>query len=143
MLGVARVGLLLARRRRPDPGRVPDPQLVSQLAQQPLEPAPRPTRFHAHPHRLSRQAAVKLLRFPAVFQTPLSPLSSFRIHKRYLLKPRVKITAYNPHVGSFPRALVLFNDNQCTQLGADLFMPSRRALRLTKENLAEIGRAHV
>jgi hypothetical protein len=41
----------------------------------------------------------------------------------------MKITAYNPHVGSFLRALVLFIDNQCTRLGADLFMPSQRPLR--------------
>jgi len=44
----------------------------------------------------------------------------------------MKITAYNPHVGSFLRALVLFIDNQCTRLGADLFMPSQRAPRLRK-----------
>jgi hypothetical protein len=124
MLRVARVGLLLARLRRPDFGRVSDPQLLSQLAQQPLEPARRPARFHAHSHRLSRQAAVKPLRFPAMLQPALPPLSSFRVDKRNLLKPRMKITAYNPHVGSFPRALVLFSDNQCTRLGADLFMQS-------------------
>jgi hypothetical protein len=41
----------------------------------------------------------------------------------------MKITAYNPHVGSFLRALVLFIDNQCTRLGADLFMPSQRPRR--------------
>ena len=133
MLGVARVGLLLARLRRPNLGRVPDPQLVSQLPQQPLEPARRPAGFHPHSHHLARQAAVKLFRFPAVLQSPLTPFPSFRIHKRNLLKPRVKITAYNPHVGSFPRALVLFSDNQDTRLGADLFMPSQSSQRSPAE----------
>src|SRR5260370_20439415 len=133
MLGVARVGLLLARLRRTYFGCIPDPQLLSQLCQQPLKPARRPAGFHPHPHRLSRQAAVKLLRLPAVLQSPLTPFPSFRIHKSNLLKPRMKITAYNPHVGSFLRALVLFSDNQDTRLGADLFMQSRRAQRTSAE----------
>src|ERR1700674_4619009 len=130
MLGVARVGLLLARFRRPYLGCIPDPQLVSQLGQQPLEPARRSAGFHPHPHRLSRQAAVKLLRLPAVLQSALTPLPSFRIHKSNLLKPRMKITAYNPHVGSFLRALVLFSDNQDTRLGADLIMQSPRTRKV-------------
>src|ERR1700674_1727132 len=147
MLGVARVGLLLARFRRPYLGCIPDPQLVSQLGQQPLEPARRSAGFHPHPHRLSRQAAVKLLRLPAVLQSALTPLPSFRIHKSNLLKPRMKITAYNPHVGSFLRALVLFSDNQDTRLGADLIMQSRRtrrnAAKVTEKNKSARGSAQI
>lgn len=72
---------------------------------------------------------LKLLCFAAVFPPPLAPFPSFRIHERNLLKPRMKITAYNPHVGSFPRTLVLFSDNQDTPPGADLVMQSQRGPR--------------
>jgi hypothetical protein len=34
-----------------------------------------------------------------------------------LLKPRVIITAYNPHVGSFSRALVVSAKNNFTRVG--------------------------
>src|SRR5579859_1974545 len=66
-------------------------------------------------------------------QAPLHPLSSFRIHHCNLLKSRMKITAYDPHVGSFLRALVLFSDNQDTWPGANLLMQSPRARRNAAE----------
>src|SRR5271157_2502482 len=116
MFGIARVGLLLARRRRSNRRRVPDPQLEPQLRQQPLEPARVPAGFHPHPHRLASQRTVELLRLRLVLQTALAALSSFRVHKRDLLKPRVIITAYNPHAGSFSRALVAAH-NHSTRVG--------------------------
>jgi hypothetical protein len=57
--------------------------------------------FHPYPHHLAMQRPVELLCFSPVFQATLAVLPSIRIHVRDLLKPRVIITAYNPHVGSF------------------------------------------
>src|SRR5512133_1791153 len=79
-----------------------------------------PASFHPYPHRLPRPATVELLRFPVVLQATLTALSCLCVHKCDLLKPRVIIAAYNPHVGSSSRALVLFSDSQCTRRGADL-----------------------
>jgi hypothetical protein len=46
-------------------------------------------------------ALLKLLRFPAVLQSFLLNLSRSIVKDRDLLKPRMKITAYNQHdVGS-------------------------------------------
>jgi len=86
---------------------MPNPQLHPQLRQQGFEPPRVPAGFHPHSHRLARQPAVKLFRFAHVLQAQSPILSSFRIHHCDSLKTRVIITAYNPHVGSFSRALVV------------------------------------
>ena len=80
----------------------PSHNSMPQLRQQPLEPGIVPAGFHPHPHRLARQAAVKLLALPrdALIASPRS--LPFVVKDRDLLKPRMKITAYNQHdVGSF------------------------------------------
>src|SRR4029077_11822883 len=69
-----------------------------------------PTVFHPHPHRLSlpRQITVKLFRFLAVWQSLLSTISSFGIHKRNLLEARVIIASYNDHCSApFSRAFLV------------------------------------
>src|SRR4029077_9771566 len=93
------------------------PQLVPQFRPQAFEPARMPAGLHPHTHRLTGQTAVEQLRLRHLFQSALSALSSFRIHKGDLLKPRVIITAYNPHVGSFSRALVVSAKNNFTRVG--------------------------
>jgi hypothetical protein len=51
---------------------------------------------------LAGQTAIILLGLSTlVIQTPASTLSRLLVHKIYLLKARMIITAYNPHVGSF------------------------------------------
>src|SRR5579863_10267434 len=96
------VRLLLAHFRRPDPRRVPDPQLHAQPLQQPLEPGIMPASLHPHSHRLPAQRTIKLLRLLAVQQAPFRNFSRLVVKDRDLLKPRMKITAYNQHdVGSF------------------------------------------
>src|SRR5271166_3626857 len=101
MFRVPPVRLLFAHHRGPDRGRIPQPQLVPQLRQQPLEPGIVSAGFHPHPHRLPRQRAVKLFRFLAVPQPPSLFLPSLIVKDRDLLKTRMKITAYNQHdVGS-------------------------------------------
>src|SRR5713101_2493872 len=58
-----------------------------------------PTGLHPHAHRLSlpHQITVKLFCFLAVWQSSLSTISSFGIHKRNLLEARVIIASYNDH----------------------------------------------
>jgi hypothetical protein len=46
-----------------------------------------------------------------------------------LLKPRVIITTYNPHVGSFSRVLVVSAKTTLLGPGADLVMQSQSAPR--------------
>src|SRR5206468_7330679 len=88
--------------------RIPQPQLHSQLRQQPLEPGIVPASFHPHTNRLPRQRTVKLLRLFAVEPFFLI-LPRFVVKDRDLLKPRMKITAYNQHdVGSFSVSLGRF-----------------------------------
>jgi len=101
VLRIPPVRLLLAYYRGPDLGRIAEPQLHAQLRQQPLEPRILPARLHPYPHLLPRQRAVKLLRFRPVLQPFLCYLSRSIVKDRDLLKPRMKITAYNQHdVGS-------------------------------------------
>ena len=55
-----------------------------------------------HPHRLPAQRTIKLLRLLAVLQPSFHHFSRLIVKDRGLLKPRMKITAYNQHdVGSF------------------------------------------
>src|SRR6266851_5749841 len=61
-----------------------------------------PARFHAHAHLLAAKRLIKLLRLGPMPQTPFSDLPTRVVKDRDLLKPRMKITAYNQHdVGSF------------------------------------------
>jgi hypothetical protein len=101
-LRVPPVRLLLSHFHRPDPRRIPNPQLDAPLPQQPLEPGIMPAGLHSHPHPRPAQPTVKLLRLFAVLQSPLRYFSRLIVKDRDLLKPRMKITAYNQHdVGSF------------------------------------------
>src|SRR6516164_2636325 len=93
MLSIPRIGLLLPYHRRPNLGCIPDPKLVSQLGQHPLEPLRVAGCFHAHAHRLL-QLSVKLLRLTvAVVQSAFDEFARFRIHHRDLLEPRMKIAS--------------------------------------------------
>ena len=65
-LGIALVGLLLARRRRPYPRRIGHPQLDATFRQPSLEPAGVSGRLHAHPYHLAPQIAVERLRLAVV-----------------------------------------------------------------------------
>src|SRR6266576_3721935 len=106
LLRVPPVGLLLAHFHGPDPRRIPHPQLVSALRQQALEPGIMPAGLHPYPHRLPRQRAVELLGLRPMAQRSFLILSRSFVKDRDLLKPRMKITAYNQHdVGSFAESL--------------------------------------
>ena len=80
--------------------RIPHPQLDPHLLQQPLEPRIVPARLHPHPHLLPRQRPVKLLRFRTVLQPLFLYFACSVVKDRDLLKPRMKITAYNQQDGS-------------------------------------------
>src|SRR5438045_3646317 len=109
MLRVPPVGFLLAHYHGPDFRRVSQPQLKSQLRQQPLEPGIMTATLHPYPPALSPQSTVTLLRLFAVTQPFLLILPSFVVKDRDLLNPRMKITAYNQHdVGSFSVSLGRF-----------------------------------
>jgi hypothetical protein len=56
-----------------------------------------PASLHPYQNFLARQTAIKLLRLRAVLQPLLSNLSRSIVKDRDLLKPRMKITAYNQH----------------------------------------------
>jgi len=85
---VAPVGFLLAHHSGADLGSIPQPQLV-------------PACLHPHPHRRA-QRTVKLLGFVAMPQPLFLDFSCLLVKDRYLLKTRMKITAYNQHdLGSF------------------------------------------
>src|SRR6516162_8268165 len=102
MLSIPRIGLLLPYHRRPNLGCIPDPKLVSQLGQHPLEPLRVAGCFHAHAHRLL-QLSVKLLRLTvAVVQSAFDEFARFRVHHRDLLEPRMKIAPIINILGSFP-----------------------------------------
>src|SRR5881396_365989 len=106
MLRVPPVRLLLAHHAGADFCRISQPQLYSQLRQQPLEPGIVPASLHPYANGLPRQRTVKLLRFFAMTQPFFLILPSLIVKDRDLLKPRMKITAYNQHdVGSFSVSL--------------------------------------
>jgi hypothetical protein len=71
------IRLLLAHSLGANLGRVPDPQLKLQLAQQTLKPARVPAGFHTHTYwQVSFfEFAVELLGFFAVSHSPHSPVS--------------------------------------------------------------------
>src|SRR5438445_11594976 len=96
------VRLLLPHHASPDFGRIPQPQLESQLGQQALEPGIVPAGLHPHAHLLPGQQTIKLLGLGAVAQPSFFISSRLIVKDRDLLKSRMKITAYNQHdVGSF------------------------------------------
>ena len=98
-LRVPPVRLLLAPRHGPDLARIPQPQLMPALAQQPLEPQRVAARLHPHQNRPG-QLAIELGGL-AWQQSSFLVLSAFCIQPGDLLKARMKITAYNLHDGSF------------------------------------------
>src|SRR6266436_2762118 len=109
MLRVPPVGFLFAHHAGPDFPRISQPQLRSQLRQQPLEPGIVPASLHPYANGLSRQGSVKLLRLGAVTQPFFLILPTLVVKDRDLLNPRMKITAYNQHdVGSFSVSLGRF-----------------------------------
>jgi transposase InsO family protein len=85
-LGVAAIGLLRARSRRPDLAWMAHPQLDAALGQQPLEPARAPRGLDTHPHRLALRAAVKGLGLAAVLQATLAAFAGGGVTKCDLLK---------------------------------------------------------
>ena len=114
--GIARVGLLFAHHRRPDLGRVPDPQLVSQLRQHALKPARVPGGLDSH-QNWACQLAIEGSRFTAaVFQTTLDQFARFLVQHRDLLVACMQITTYNLHVlGSFLPSLGLLERTKFTR----------------------------
>src|ERR1700733_1308920 len=98
-LGIAPVGLLLPLATGADLRGIPDPYLVSQLRQRPLEPLRLPAGFDPHSHRpfQSRVKGPHLL-LPLVTQRLLHHLSRHQVQHCDLLIARMKITAYNFHV---------------------------------------------
>src|SRR5438309_9982790 len=102
MFRIPPVRLLLPHHAGPDFGRIPQPQLESQLGQQALEPGIVPAGLHPHAHLLPGQRTIKLLGLGAVAQPSFFISSRLIVKDRDLLKSRMKITAYNQHdVGSF------------------------------------------
>jgi len=87
-----------------------------------------PTGFHphAHLHSQNREIAVELLRFLAVLQSTLPAFASIGIHKSNLLKTRVVVTTYNPHVRLLsPELLWLVGTTEvCSGPGADIVIES-------------------
>src|SRR5215472_10167668 len=57
------------------------------------------TGFHPHTHllALASEVTIKLFRSLTVFQSLLSTISRFSIHKRNFLEARVVIASYNDH----------------------------------------------
>jgi len=52
-----------------------------------------PASLHPHPRSLGREIAIKPFRFLTVLQSPFLELSTVRIHKRNLLKARVRTSS--------------------------------------------------
>src|SRR5438309_6023571 len=109
MFRIPPVRLLLPHHAGPDFGRIPQPQLESQLGQQALEPGIVPAGLHPYAHLLPGQRTIKLLGLGAVAQPSFFISSRLIVKDRDLLKSRMKITAYNQHdVGSFSESLGFF-----------------------------------
>src|SRR5208337_3792272 len=77
------------------------------LLQQPPEPLARRARLQAHPH-LALQPTIKLRRLRGMQQLLLSDLSRLIVKDHHLLKPRMEITAYNPHGWLLPGSSAFF-----------------------------------
>src|SRR5271166_5317059 len=101
------VRLLRPLHGRPDARRIAHPQLMPAFLQQPPEPLARHARFHAHSH-FALQPTTKLRRRGRMQQLLLSDLSRLIVKDRNLLKPRMEITAYNPHGWLFPGSSAFF-----------------------------------
>jgi len=89
------IRLLLAHSLGADLGRVSDPQLQRQIAQQPLTPARVSAGLHAHTrfNALLPELAVELLGFLPMRQAALTEFATLGIYKRDLLKARMIVTA--------------------------------------------------
>jgi hypothetical protein len=86
-----------------------------------------PTGFHAHAHlySLGREIAVEFLRLFAVLQPTFPAFPSFCIHKRNLLKARMVIATYNPHVRLLsPGPWLVGTTKVYPGVGADIVMES-------------------
>src|SRR5450755_2939737 len=77
------------------------------LLQQPPKPLAGRARFHAHSH-LAFQSTIKLHGLGRMQQLLLSDLSRLIVKDRNLLKPRMEITAYNPHGWLLPGSSAFF-----------------------------------
>src|SRR4029077_1468175 len=129
------VRLLLPYYAGPDFGRIPQPQLEPQLAQQALEPGIVPAGLHPHAHLLPGQRTIKLLGLGAVGQPSFFISSRLIVKDRDLLKSRMKITAYNQHdVGSFSESLGLVRSYHRTRRDrANVVMQSSEVRRQPNE----------
>src|SRR5208337_3200659 len=78
--------------------------------------------LQAHPH-LAFQSAIKLRRLGGMQQLLLSDLSRLIVKDHNLLKPRMEITAYNPHGWLLPGSSAFFAKTDYP-LGANLVMRS-------------------
>src|SRR5260370_385832 len=125
------VGLLLSLATGADLRRVPDPQLMPQLREQPLEPLRLPTGLYPYTHRpLQRGIKRSHLLYLFVTQRFLAQFSCLLIQHRNLLIARVKITSYNLHCSApSSRALVAHHAKSTRVLGADAVMKSTGASR--------------
>jgi hypothetical protein len=112
-----------------DHPRISHPQLDMQSPQQLLEPARVSTGFHPDTHLfpLDGEVAIKLLRSLTMFQSLLSTISRFRIHKRNLLEARVIIASYNDHCPApfYPSLFGWFSTTEVySGIGAGVVMES-------------------
>src|SRR5260370_5514804 len=123
------VGLLLSLATGADLRRVPDPQLMPQLREQPLEPLRLPTGLYPYTHRpLQRGIKRSHLLYLFVTQRFLAQFSCLLIQHRNLLIALVKITSYNLHCSApASRALVAHHAKSTRVLGADAVMKSSAA----------------
>jgi hypothetical protein len=98
-LGIAPVGLLLPLATGANLRRIPDPYLVSQLRQHPLEPLRLPAGFDPHSYGpLQPRIKGPHLLLSLVTQRLLHDLSDRQVQRRDLLIARMKIAAYNLHL---------------------------------------------
>src|SRR5207302_8821980 len=119
------VGLLLPYSPSVNLSWVSNPQLETQLGQQPLEPACMPGGLHPHVGSFPFQIAVKLLRFSfAVVQLPFAIFTTFCIYERDLLKARVIIHPIMIMFGSFLPSLSRRTITVYSGQGADIVMQS-------------------
>ncbi|MGA2886542.1 MAG: hypothetical protein ABSE51_00720 [Terracidiphilus sp.] len=126
MLRIALVGLLPARVRGANLGGIAHQKFMAQFAQQASKPAIAPRGLDANSHPRSAEQAIVLFCLCRVLQAPLPALASLLPQKGDLLKPRMKITAYNHHARLLSsRVSWSFSRNQFTQVeGADAVMQS-------------------
>src|SRR6266478_1158289 len=125
--GVTLIGFLLAHLTGANPCGVPDPQLVTELREQPFEPMNGPGSFNPHAHwRL--QTPVEGVGFTAlVIQPPLEKqLAGLFLGHGDLLIACMKITTYNQHCSApFPEPWSLNSCQVYPVEGADAVIQSK------------------